>query len=73
MKPILVNTEMVRAILDGRKTVTRRVVMPQPEGRPIRMTENSCYPGCYAIEGTPRVIRPPYQPVDILYVRETWN
>lgn len=47
--------------------------MPQPEGRPIRMTENSCYPGCYAIEGTPRVIRPPYQPVDILYVRETWN
>lgn len=73
MKPILFNTEMVRAILEGRKAVTRRVVKPQPEGRPIRMTENSCYPGCYAIEGTPRVIRPPYQPVDILYVRETWN
>lgn len=73
MKPILFNTEMVRAILEGRKTVTRRAIRPQPEGRPIRMTENSCYPGCYAIEGTPRVIRPPYQPVDILYVRETWN
>lgn len=30
MKPILFNTEMVKAILEGKKTVTRRVIKKQP-------------------------------------------
>lgn len=72
MKPILSNTEMVRSILEGRKTVTRRAVKPQPESRPTPMKKDSCWPGCFAIQGTAKVIRPPYQPGDTLWVRETW-
>lgn len=72
MKSILFNTEMVRAILDGRKTVTRRVVKPQPTGRLVPELPNSCWPGYFGEENTPRVVRPPYFVGDILYVRETW-
>lgn len=70
--PILFNTEMVRAILGGRKTVTRRAVKPQSKGRLAPETDGSCWPGYFAEVGTPRVMDPPYHPGDILYVRETF-
>lgn len=76
-KPILFNTEMVRAIQDGRKTVTRRVIKP-------RFRENECgfftatIAGqlflCYSDEddNETRRIKALYQIGDILYMRETW-
>ena len=74
MKPILFNTEMVRAILEGRKTVTRRVVKPQPGSNGmVKMAEQSSYPGYWAYVDSERVIKPPYQSGDVLYVRETWQ
>lgn len=73
MKPILFNTEMVRAILEGRKTVTRRVVKPQPAGDGSAPEPLKTRPGYWNSWGDDNVYRPPYQPGDILWVRETWS
>ena len=72
MRPILFNTEMVRAILADRKTVTRRVVKPKPLWRktPIQQRGHTEY---WANWDDERVYKAPYRPGDILYVRETWE
>lgn len=80
MKPILFNTEMVRAILEGRKTVTRRVIKPRYRDDEYGWTvcinsythlvDDVAYTDG---EGAcTRSMKPPYQVGDILYVRETW-
>ena len=83
IKPILFNTEMVRATLDGRKKCTRRVIKPQPDEKhtyPLGFVNDSTERknigsfgfGTSELGGSIQYVKPPYQPGDILYVRETW-
>lgn len=69
IKPILFNTEMVQAILGGRKSCTRRLVKYEPQGY-FEVNENPVY--IYDTDWNQGRIKPPYQPSDILYVRETF-
>ena len=71
-KPILFNTENVRALLEGRKTATRRVVK-------FRRGWNPKWTGyipdgavLYGSNNTPAA-KAPYKKGDTLWVRETWN
>ena len=79
IKPILFNGEMVRKILDGRKTCTRRSVKDNIPNDAIwgytGFTPKgyiSCR-GVYADRYGEGFYKLPYQPGDILYVRETWD
>ena len=79
-KPILFSTAMVQAILAGRKSITRRVIKPQPSidknGDTVfdytGISKDFVNVGVTGCEGTLRCI-PPCKPGDILWVRETWG
>ncbi|MGI3146332.1 hypothetical protein [Pseudomonas aeruginosa] len=70
-RPILFNDQMVRAILEGRKTVTRRVVTPQPDFLGSMVDPNTPFKTLDA--GLHARITCPYgEPGDRLWVREAW-
>ena len=71
-KPILFNTDMVRAILDGRKTVTRRVVKHNVDAI-LNSPYHKEHPQVEDKQIISKLCLPPYHPGDILYVRETWG
>ena len=78
-RPIIFNTEMVKAILDGRKTQTRRVVKPQPLYtilNPIMLAKDAASPSGFSFisdEIDDIRLKCPYGVhSDRLWVRETW-
>lgn len=83
IKPILFSTEMVRAILDGRKTCTRRICKDANEYTVPDMDFYNADRRTYAVhnfadneqmEQLSTAERTcPICPGDILYVRETWE
>lgn len=78
IKQILFNTEMVRAILMGQKTCTRRVVkgfIPDDAVWGYTAFTPKGYISCrgtFPVGYGEKFFKLPYQKGDILYVRETW-
>ncbi|RUJ17966.1 hypothetical protein IPC371_18825 [Pseudomonas aeruginosa] len=85
-RPILFNDQMVRAILEGRKTVTRRVMKPQPtpskdggHNWPCNVHQSMLHverelqngEGCWC--GLAEAACPFGQPGERLWVREAWT
>lgn len=74
-KPIIFSAPMVKAILEGKKTQTRRVIKPQPDhSYDYYLGGWECWTkGPCALCGDENgKVHHPWQPGDILWVRETW-
>ena len=74
-KPILFSGEMVRAILDGRKTQTRRVIKPQPPHWHWHVHQAGAFNVNVSLNDNREYwVRCPYgKPGDRLWVKEAWK
>lgn len=75
-KPILFSTPMVQAILEDRKTKTRRVMTPQPvidNSNMWNWKDCQWMNGGLGFPASGIEDHAKYLPGDILWVRETWN
>ncbi|ELI6453570.1 hypothetical protein RRM53_003216 [Yersinia ruckeri] len=77
-KPILFNSEMVNAILSGRKTMTRRIMGNQPAGQDleavhVRHNDDFNFQWHGNLGESSYFPCPLGKPGDQLWVRETWN
>lgn len=78
IKPILFNTDMVRAIMQNMKKATRRAIkgfIPDDAIWGYTAFTPKGYISCrgtFAVGYGEKFFRLPCQPGDILYVRETW-
>lgn len=74
-RPIIFSGSMVRAILDGAKTQTRRVIKPQPNVFCKHLESKQTAEGfCFGDMVDNYMARCPYGiPGDRLWVRETWQ
>ena len=71
MKGIMFKPDMVRAILQGTESVTRRVIKRQPLGFVVGDTLQA---GIYYLDGDPsKMIKANYRLGEIVYVKEAWK
>ena len=77
-KPIIFSAPMIRSLLEGRKTQTRRVVKPRlgPQASWLKWEGNTWQAngliGDIPIEWRSKILYPQYDVGDTLWVRETW-
>ena len=74
MKSLIFSTPMIKAILAGKKNMTRRPLKRQPESKTVKfeygnLVEYQMIGSCWNEVARHK---PTYQPGDVLYVRETW-